>query len=87
LFRYHSSGAVHALKNKILSLCSRSDILKSKKFKDFKDWSILIDIYYLGYHLLPEGKLLINEIKKGWNNFRLPSNDTAAEQIRNKNNY
>lgn len=56
---------IHTLKNKILPFFSKSGILKSKKIKDFKDWSILIDIYYSGYHLLPEGKLLINEIKKG----------------------
>lgn len=56
---------IHILKNKILPFFSKKGILKSKKLKDFKDWSILIDIYYFGYHLLPEGKILIDDIKKG----------------------
>jgi hypothetical protein len=47
--------------------------LKTKKFKDFNDWSFVVDIYYFGFHdyLLPEGKLLITEIKNSWYNFRL----------------
>ena len=31
----------------------------------------MVDLYYLGYHLIPEEKLLIIEIKNRWNNFRL----------------
>lgn len=45
--------------------------MKTKKLKDFKDWCLVVDIYFFGYHLLPEGKLLITEIKNTWNNFRL----------------
>ena len=48
--------------------------MKTKKFKDFNDWSLVVDIYYLGNHLLPEGKLLTTEIKNNWNNFRLSTN-------------
>lgn len=62
---------IHLLKNTIVSIYSKAGILKSKKLKDFNDWSIVIDIYYFGYHLIPEGKLLITEIKNRWNNFRL----------------
>jgi hypothetical protein len=41
-----------------------STILKTDKLKDFKDWCLIVDIYYYGYHLLPEGLLLIKDIKK-----------------------
>jgi hypothetical protein len=46
----------------------------TKKFLDFKDWSIIVNLNYLGYHLLPEGNLLINKIKSRINNFRLSTN-------------
>ena len=49
--------------------------MKSKKLKDFNDWSIVVDIYYFGYHLIPEGKFLITEIKSSWNNFRLSTSN------------
>ena len=51
------------LKNSILPIYSKAGILRSKKLKDFNDWSIVVLIYYFGYHLLPEGKLLITDIK------------------------
>ena len=63
---------IHIFKKKsIVPLYSKDGILKTKKFKDFNDWSFVVDIYYFGYHLLPEGELLITEIKNSWNNFRL----------------
>ena len=62
---------IHVLKNIIVPLFSKFNILQSKKLKDFNDWSILVNIYYFGYHLLPEGIYIINEIKNRWNNFRL----------------
>jgi hypothetical protein len=54
---------INVLKKVILPLFTKPNILRSKKLKDFKDWSILVNIYYLGYHLLPEGIALITEIK------------------------
>jgi hypothetical protein len=69
---------IHILKNKIVPIFSTlngNSNLKSKKLKDFKDWSIVIDIYYFGYHLIPSGKFLITEIKSRWNNFRLSTNN------------
>jgi hypothetical protein len=54
---------INVLKKVILPLFSKPNILQSKKLKDFNDWSILVNIYYLGYHLLPEGIALITEIK------------------------
>ena len=59
------------LKNNIIPIYSKALILKSKKLKDFNDWSIVVLIYYFGYLLLPEGKFLITDIKSHWNNFRL----------------
>jgi hypothetical protein len=64
--------------------------LKTKKFKYFNDfcqtaqergWSFMVDIYYLGYQLLPEGKILITDIKNSWNNFRL-----SIHYLKNKKN-
>ena len=54
---------IHLLINVLLPLYSEDGLLKTKKLKDFKDWSFLVLIYYNGYHLLPEGKLLIKKIK------------------------
>nr|YP_009739357.1 LAGLIDADG homing endonuclease [Tricholoma bakamatsutake]QIC20200.1 LAGLIDADG homing endonuclease [Tricholoma bakamatsutake] len=62
---------IDKLKKSIVPLYSKVGILKTKKLKDFKDWCLVVDIYFFGYHLLPEGKLLITEIKNTWNNFRL----------------
>jgi cytochrome c oxidase subunit 3 len=41
------------------------------KFFDFCSWCKIIDLYYLGYHLLPEGQILINEIKSFMNKGKL----------------
>lgn len=68
------------LKNIIIPLFSK--ILRSKKLKDFNDWSILVNINYFGYHLIPEGKIIITEIKNRWNNFRLSNSD----KLNKKNN-
>jgi hypothetical protein len=75
---------IHNLKNYILPLYPEDNLLKTKKLKDFKDWSLFVLIYYYAYHLLPEGKLLITEIKNNWNNFKLSSHFTLA--TRNDNN-
>jgi len=71
---------IQFLKKSIVPLYSKDGILKTKKFKDFNDWSFVVDTYYFGYHLLPEGKLLITEIKNSWNNFRL-----STHYLNNKN--
>lgn len=49
---------IYLLRNVFVPLYSKQEILKTKKFKDFRDWSIIVDIYYFGYHLIPEGKML-----------------------------
>ena len=56
--------------------------MKTKKFKDFNDWSFVVDIYYFGFHLLPECKLLITEIKNSWNNFRLSTHRMSRQTIK-----
>jgi hypothetical protein len=74
---------IHVLKNVIIPLLASEDatpyyknvsnfnILQSKKVKDFYDWSILVNIYYYGYHTLPEGISLTEYIKARMNNWRL----------------
>ena len=58
---------VHILKNKIIPLFSKIEsgftVLQSNKLKDFQDWSLIVDIYYYGYHKIPEGVSLIKLIK------------------------
>ena len=64
---------IHELQNVVVPLFSNQNLLQSKKRKDFDSWSVLVNIYYLGYHLLPEGKHLISEIQKSLNKFRFSS--------------
>jgi hypothetical protein len=51
----------------------------TKKYLDFKDWSVIVNLCYLGYHLLPEGKSLINKLKSQMNNYRLFNNPESAK--------
>lgn len=46
--------------------------LNSKKYLDFKLWSMLIDIVYYGYHRIDEGKILFNEITSKLNKLTRP---------------
>lgn len=46
----------------------------TKKGLDLKALSILVKIFYFGYHTIPEGLFLFNEIKSNMNNFRLTTN-------------
>jgi cytochrome c oxidase subunit 3 len=68
---------IHMLKNFIVPIFYKKNILLSKKLKDFNDWAIIVNIYYHGYHLLPEGLAIINEIKNRWNNFRLSTSSSS----------
>lgn len=65
---------IHILKNIVMPVYNKNDskfkILNSQKYRDFCNWSFLVDIYYYGYHKLSEGINLINEIKSKMNNFR-----------------
>ena len=63
-------GKVETVKTGV-TLTPNSNLLRSKKIKDFNDWCILVNIFYFGYHTIPEGVSVINEIRSRWNNFRL----------------
>lgn len=60
---------INILMNIIIPIFSKG--MLTKKSLDFKDWSIIVEITYYGYHLLDEGKELIFLIKSNLNNFRL----------------
>jgi hypothetical protein len=73
---------IHILNNVIVPFYNKNDsfpthkgrglkILQSKKYLDFVDWSLLVYIFYYGYHRLPEGISLIKEIQTSMNNYRL----------------
>jgi hypothetical protein len=49
-------------------------ILKSSKSSDFIWWKKLVDLYYKGYHTLPEGKVVYDGIKSYMNKYRLTTN-------------
>lgn len=49
-------------------------ILQTKKQQDFCYWSIIVIIVFYGYHKLPQGISIINEIKSYMNRFRLTTN-------------
>ena len=55
----------------------------SKKYLDFCDWSIIVNICFYGYHNLSEGLDLIYDIKSGMNNFRL-STSIGSQKIKNR---
>lgn len=58
----------------------------TNKYLDFCNWSYIVDLYYLGYHLIPEGKNLITEIKSVMNKGRLINiNKNLHESIKNIN--
>lgn len=60
---------INILMNIIIPLFNEG--MLTKKSLDFKDWSIIVNITYLGYHSLSEGKELIDLIKSCMNNHRL----------------
>ncbi len=48
--------------------------LKSLKSQDFSIWLKLVDIYYKGYHTIPEGRYLFSTIKLYINIYRIATN-------------
>lgn len=83
---------IQFLKNVIVPLFSETRLLKSKKSLDFKDFCILVYIYYYGYHNLPKGNALATDITSKWNNFRLSNNksylssNVDSDTLKNKTN-
>ena len=51
----------------------------SKKFKDYVDWKLILDLINHGWHFTEEGKKLISLITQGMNNYRLSNNTTSEE--------
>ena len=70
---------INVLFNIVLPLYT--NLMLTKKSKDFSDWSNIVKIYYYGYHNLPEGIESINLIKSQMNNYRLSSN--SSEKMNN----
>jgi len=62
---------------------NKNSDLFSFKTKKYYDWSIIVNLYYLGYHLLPEGKSLIIKIKSRMNNYRL----STYTSLNNEENF
>jgi cytochrome c oxidase subunit 3 len=56
----------------------------TNKYLDFCNWCYIVDLYYLGYHLILEGKSLITEIKSVMNKGRLINMNKNVE-IKNIN--
>ena len=73
---------INILMNVIIPIFSKG--MLTKKSLDFKDWSIIVEITYYGYHTLLEGINLIILIKSNINNFRL-KNDSNLNYSENKN--
>jgi hypothetical protein len=61
-------------------------ILQTKKLQDFCHWSNIVTIIFYGYHTLPQGISIINEIKHCINSFRLTTNlkSNFSDKISNK---
>jgi hypothetical protein len=80
---------INILKNVIINKFNNknSDVINfyTKKYLDFKDWSIIVDLYYLGYHLLPAGKSLICKLKSRMNNYRLSTNQINKNEVNTDN--
>ena len=49
-------------------------LLKSLKSNDFLLWEILVNIYYKGYHTIPEGKKIFDLIRSNINKYILTTN-------------
>lgn len=61
--------------NKLIPLMHNDVLnLKTLKSKDFLLWKILVDIYYKGYHTIPEGKSVFDVIKLHINKYKLTTN-------------
>ena len=70
---------IHFLKNVILPLFLEG-LLNTKKEKDFIKFSILVDIYYYGYHTIAEGESLAREITSYLNKLSTHSPNLTSYQ-------
>jgi len=58
-----------------------SILLKSLKSNDFLLWLNLIDIYYKGYHTIPQGKYVFDAIKLHINKYRVTTNTNLLNNV------
>jgi len=56
-------------------------ILKTLKSKDFSLWLNLVNIYYKGYHTIPEGNYLFGAIKLHINIYRMTTNSYLLDNM------
>lgn len=56
-------------------------LLKSLKSNDFLLWLNLTDIYYKGYHTIPEGKYIFDAIKLHINKYRITTNTNLLDNV------
>ena len=62
-------------------------ILKSLKSNDFFLWLNLINIYYKGYHTIPEGIYVFNAIKLHINKYRITTNTSLLDKLQRLSIY
>lgn len=74
---------IKELKERLIPLMydNNTIILKSLKSNDFSLWINLIDIYYKGYHTIPEGKYVFDAIKLHINRYRITTNASLLENM------
>lgn len=69
-------NSIKELKNIIIPIMRGR--LKTLKLSDFMMWNHLVDIYYNGYHVLPEGKIVFDKIKLTMNKHRLMNSQSLS---------
>jgi hypothetical protein len=69
-------NGIKELKEVLIPLMYDNDtiLLKTLKSEDFSLWLNLINIYYKGYHTIPEGKYVFDAIKLHINKYRITTN-------------
>jgi len=73
---------IHYFKSVLIPFFKNLDF-HTNKYLDFCNWSYIVNLYYLGYHLTPEGKDLITEIKSVMNKRRLINNKNINTKVTN----
>ena len=74
---------IKELKEVLIPLMYDNDtiLLKSLKSNDFSLWLNLINIYYKGYHTIPEGKYVFDAIKLHINRYRITTNTSLLDNM------
>ncbi len=74
---------IKELKEVLIPLIYNNDtiLLKTLKSEDFSLWLNLINIYYKGYHTIPEGKYVFDAIKLHINKYRITTNISLLNNV------